>query len=147
MDRTPSSSQSQSAPSSRRRDAIEAGSADTADALRNQMRTPLAMAVMLPAGLKGLLCAAMLAAFISTHDTYLHSWGSIFVQDVAIPVRSRHDVVGFGPWSVKAGVPHVRPPASVLEATPAQRLAWLEEALALAWRAGALPRLPGKASR
>lgn len=28
----------------------------------------------------------------------------------------------------------------MLEATPAQRLAWLEEAIALAYRTGALPR-------
>jgi hypothetical protein len=28
---------------------------------------------------------------------------------------------------------------AALEATPAQRLAWLEEAIALAYRAGALP--------
>ena len=30
-----------------------------------------------------------LAAFVSTHDTYLHSWGSIFVQDVVLPLRKR----------------------------------------------------------
>ena len=31
----------------------------------------------------------MLCAFISTHDTYLHSWGSIFVQDVIVPFRKK----------------------------------------------------------
>ena len=31
----------------------------------------------------------MLAAFISTHDTYLHSWGSILVQDVIMPFRKK----------------------------------------------------------
>jgi ectoine hydroxylase-related dioxygenase (phytanoyl-CoA dioxygenase family) len=29
-------------------------------------------------------------------------------------VKERRDVEGFGPWSVKAGVVHVQPPASVL---------------------------------
>ncbi len=57
--------------------------------LRSQLRTPAALAVLLPPGLLGLFCAALLAAFISTHDTYLHSWGSIFVQDVVLPFRRR----------------------------------------------------------
>ena len=34
----------------------------------------------------GAFAAVMLAAFISTHDTYLHSWGSILVQDVILPL-------------------------------------------------------------
>ena len=58
-------------------------------AATSQMRTPLAAAVMLPAGLLGLFCAAMLGAFISTNDTYLHSWGAIFIQDVILPFRKR----------------------------------------------------------
>ena len=29
----------------------------------------------------------MLGFFISTHTTYLHTWGSIFIQDVFIPLR------------------------------------------------------------
>jgi SSS family solute:Na+ symporter len=61
----------------------------TAEALRNQMRTPTAMAAILPPGLLGLACAAMLAAFISTHDTYLHSWGTILIQDVVMPFRKK----------------------------------------------------------
>ncbi len=59
------------------------------ETLQNQLRTPLAMSVMLPAGLLGLACAAMLGAFISTHDTYLHSWGTILVQDVILPFRKK----------------------------------------------------------
>ncbi|MHC5113924.1 MAG: sodium:solute symporter family protein [Planctomycetota bacterium] len=57
------------------------------DTLRHQLRTPYAIGALLPAGLLGLTCAAMLALFISTHDTYLHSWGSILVQDVILPFR------------------------------------------------------------
>ena len=55
--------------------------------LQNQMRTPLAMAVMLPSGLLGLACAAALAAHTATHGAYLHSWGAIFIQDVILPFR------------------------------------------------------------
>jgi SSS family solute:Na+ symporter len=59
------------------------------EAVRTQLQTPLVLTRLLPAGLMGMLCAMMLAAFISTHDTYLHSWGSIFVQDVVMPFRKK----------------------------------------------------------
>ncbi len=52
-----------------------------------QMRVPMTLLALLPAGVVGLLAAAMLAAAVSTDDTYLHSWGSIFVQDVVLPFR------------------------------------------------------------
>lgn len=54
-----------------------------------QMRTVVAMKVLLPVGVSGGFVALMLAAFISTHDTYLHSWGSIFIQDVVMPFRKK----------------------------------------------------------
>jgi SSS family solute:Na+ symporter len=57
--------------------------------MQNQLRAPTAMGVMFPAGLLGLACAAMLGAFISTHDTYLHSWGTILIQDVILPFRKK----------------------------------------------------------
>ncbi len=57
--------------------------------LQSQLRVPLALANVLPIGLLGAFAAVMLAAFISTHDTYLHSWGSILVQDVIMPFRKK----------------------------------------------------------
>jgi len=57
------------------------------EAIRSQMRAPLVLVQILPHGLLGAFAAVMLAAFISTHNTYLHSWGSIFVQDVLLPLR------------------------------------------------------------
>ena len=59
------------------------------EALQSQMRGPLVLARLLPVGLMGAFAAVMLAAFISTHDTYLHSWGSIFIQDVVMPFRKK----------------------------------------------------------
>jgi SSS family solute:Na+ symporter len=59
------------------------------DALRSQARAPLFMGMLFPPVLMGLMCAAMLGAFISTNDTYLHSWGSIFIQDVVLPFRTK----------------------------------------------------------
>jgi SSS family solute:Na+ symporter len=57
------------------------------EAIRSQLRAPLVLVEVLPHGLIGAFAAVMLAAFISTHDTYLHSWGAIFVQDVLLPLR------------------------------------------------------------
>ncbi len=57
------------------------------EAIRNQMTTPLILTHILPLGFMGLFAAVMLAAFVSTHDTYLHSWGSILIQDVILPLR------------------------------------------------------------
>ena len=57
--------------------------------LRFQMIVPIFLAKTLPIGMKGLMCAVMLAALIATHNTYLHSWGSIFIQDVLMPCRNK----------------------------------------------------------
>ena len=43
------------------------------------------------------------------------NWKVPWHQDVTIAVRAREDVEGFGPWSTKAGILHVQPPAQVLE--------------------------------
>jgi len=59
------------------------------ETLRNQLRGPALLVTLLPAGLLGAFAAVMLTAFVSTHDTYLHSWGSIFVQDVLMPFRRK----------------------------------------------------------
>lgn len=75
--------------------AVQAGQVNAAlgtvgtEALQNQIRVPMVLKAMLPVGLLGAFAAVMLAAFISTHDTYLHSWGSIFVQDVIMPFRKK----------------------------------------------------------
>ncbi len=59
------------------------------EAIQNQVRIPLVLSEILPVGILGAFAAIMLAAFISTHDTYLHSWGSIFIQDIIMPFRKK----------------------------------------------------------
>ncbi|MFL2983667.1 MAG: sodium:solute symporter [Candidatus Neomarinimicrobiota bacterium] len=59
------------------------------ETLRSQMRGPLILSTVLPIGLLGAFAALMLAAFVSTHDTYLHSWATILVQDVIMPLRDK----------------------------------------------------------
>ena len=43
------------------------------------------------------------------------NWKVAWHQDLSIAVRERREVDGFGPWSEKAGITHVQPPATVLE--------------------------------
>lgn len=50
------------------------------------------------------------------------NWKVVWHQDRTIAVRERKDVAQFGPWSNKAGVPHVQPPASVMAGMLAVRL-------------------------
>jgi len=43
------------------------------------------------------------------------NWKVQWHQDLSIPVKARVEVPGFGPWSKKAGVPHVQAPNWLLE--------------------------------
>jgi len=59
------------------------------ETLQTQMRVPVVISRVLPAGVKGLFATVMLFFLITTQDTYIHSWGSIFVQDVILPFRKK----------------------------------------------------------
>jgi ectoine hydroxylase-related dioxygenase (phytanoyl-CoA dioxygenase family) len=50
------------------------------------------------------------------------NWKVAWHQDCVIAVREHRDVAGWGPWSVKGGVPHVRPRAEVLARMLAVRI-------------------------
>jgi ectoine hydroxylase-related dioxygenase (phytanoyl-CoA dioxygenase family) len=43
------------------------------------------------------------------------NWKVAWHQDLTIAVKEQKEVPGFGPWSQKAGIPHVQPPVEVLE--------------------------------
>lgn len=47
---------------------------------------PAFLGQILPAGLIGLIGAGMLAAFMSTHDSYLLCWASVLTEDVVNPL-------------------------------------------------------------
>ncbi len=72
--------------------------------LQRQARTPLFLGTFLGKGLLGLLCATMLGAFISTHDTYLHSWGSILVQDVILPFKKKPLTQNQHLWALRLSI-------------------------------------------
>ncbi len=50
------------------------------------------------------------------------NWKVTWHQDLTIAVRERRDVDGFGPWTTKAGVVHVQPPAEIMSRMVAIRL-------------------------
>lgn len=43
------------------------------------------------------------------------NWSLGWHQDRTIAVTERSDTPGFGPWTVKSGIPHVAPPQSLLD--------------------------------
>ena len=59
----------------------------TGATLQTQMRVPVALAYLLPDGIRGILAAILLFALLACDGSYMHSWGSIFVQDVLLPLR------------------------------------------------------------
>ncbi len=50
------------------------------------------------------------------------NWLVPWHQDITICVKERIDVQGYGPWSIKAGLQHVQPPARVLESMVSLRI-------------------------
>jgi SSS family solute:Na+ symporter len=74
-----------------------AGAAEVAAALQripevpiqNQMRVPVALAHMLPVGLKGAFACIMFFAMLACDGSYMHSWGGIFIQDIILPFRKK----------------------------------------------------------
>lgn len=77
--------------------------------IAKQMTTTVALSQILPVGVMGLFFSVMLMAAMSTDTAYLHSWGSIFIQDVVTPIRQLR---GLG-----AHIP------------PAQHLRWLKRSI------------------
>ncbi len=56
-------------------------------ALSNLYAMPVFLGKVLPLGLIGIITAAMIAAFMSTHDSYLLVWSSVITQDIVAPLK------------------------------------------------------------
>jgi SSS family solute:Na+ symporter len=58
---------------------------------------PLLLSQLVPAGMMGILVAAMLAADMSTDASYMLTWGSVIYNDIMAPFRRK-------PWSERKGI-------------------------------------------
>lgn len=66
------------------------------------------------AGLLGEGCRPVRAILFDKSERA--NWALGWHQDRTIAVARKVEAAGFGPWSTKAGVPHVEPPVALLEA-------------------------------
>lgn len=101
--------------------------ADTSHAIRNLLALPaireLASSVAVRTLVEAVLgqqCFAVKGTFFN--KTQEANWKVAWHQDLTIMVRERRDVPGFGPWTIKAGINHVQPPADILSRILAVRL-------------------------
>ena len=100
---------------------------DAGHAQRNLLRVPAVRSLAVAAPVRRLVtsvlgpgCFAVRGIlFDKTPDS---NWKVQWHQDRTIAVRERRDVQEYGPWTVKAGVPHVQPPARVMARMLAIRL-------------------------
>jgi len=68
---------------------INCATSTATNTLREQMTVPMAMRHFLPTGVMGLMAGLAIIMWVSTDQTYLHSWGSIFIQDIVLPLKRK----------------------------------------------------------
>lgn len=59
------------------------------DGISNLYAMPIFMGRVIPSILLGILTAGMIAAFMSTHDSYFLTWSSVITQDIVAPLKRK----------------------------------------------------------
>jgi ectoine hydroxylase-related dioxygenase (phytanoyl-CoA dioxygenase family) len=100
---------------------------DTKHAQRNLLSVPIVRELAVSESVKQLMTASLGKECFAVRGIFFNktpasNWKVAWHQDRTIGVRERKDVSHFGPWSMKANVPHVQPPASVMAKMLAIRL-------------------------
>jgi SSS family solute:Na+ symporter len=58
--------------------------------IQREMTVPMTLSHVLPVGIKGMFLAIVIFSIMATDTSYMHSWGSVFIQDVVLPFRRSH---------------------------------------------------------
>ena len=74
------------------------------EADRSQLTITVALTQIMPIGILGLFSAIMLAALISTYDSFMHTWGSVFLQDVVMPFRRTRFTPKAHMWALRSSI-------------------------------------------
>lgn len=95
--------------------------------IRNLLQAPAISAFAGSPALRRLVDPVLGAAAVAVKGTLFDKTGAAnwmvpWHQDLAIAVRERRETEGYSGWSAKDGVPHVLPPAHVLEQMLAVRV-------------------------
>jgi hypothetical protein len=88
------------------------------DAVRESACSPTLLSLIEPV----LGAGAVPVRALYFDKTRAANWPVPWHQDLTVAVAGRHEIEGWGPWSMKAGIQHVQPPAAVLEAMLGLRL-------------------------
>lgn len=100
---------------------------DTKHARRNLLQDPVVRELAASEAVRQTVAAVLGSECFSVRGILFNktpdsNWKVVWHQDRTIAVRERRETPTFGPWSVKAGVPHVQPPVRVMERMLAIRL-------------------------
>lgn len=68
---------------------IDPTASQTFSTVFRQMSVPMAVRYILPVGILGMFCAICISLLMATDASYQHSWGTIIVQDVIMPLLPR----------------------------------------------------------
>lgn len=68
---------------------VDPATSQTFGTIFGQMRVPMALRYLLPIGILGLFCALCIMGMMSCDISYMHSWGSILVQDIILPIHGK----------------------------------------------------------
>ena len=72
------------------------------DGSRAAQGMPLLLGKIIPSGFLGIIMAGLMAAFMSTHDSYFLSWASIASQDIVAPLLGRELTNRQSIWCTRA---------------------------------------------